>query len=131
MLRPRVTDTGWPAGLTGADLRPVLSDIAHDWQSSIRARTAAGVGADGRQFARRQDGSRSTLRDSGRMMQALDTLDVDDRRFVLGLRDRDSRRKAYFAQDGARGRRRPFLGVDDHQIEQARQQVADARTGKR
>lgn len=129
-ITPHVTDTGWPAGLERPDLSSTLQTIADDWTGSVKARTAAGRDLDGRQFARRRDGSASTLRDTGQMMRAFGVLDVDDRRFVLGLRDRASRRKAYFAQHGAHGRRRSFLGVSDEAVEDARQTIATARTGK-
>ena len=111
-------------------LRRVLPDLATDLARGVRDRTADGRDVAGRSFAPKADGSRSTLRDTGAMVESFRPVRVDDRGFVLAPAGRQERRKAYMHQTGRGVPERRWIGVDARQLDEAVERVATAETGK-
>ena len=119
----RTSDTG---PVTLPNLRDVIADVADTWTREVIGRTRSGRDVNGRALRPKRDGGRSTLTDSGRMLASFGPARIDSDGFTLAPgRGRDAT-VAYVNQ--ARGRR--WVGVDDRQISDARQQVADAIQGK-
>ncbi len=111
-------------------LRSAMPGIASTMARSVRDRTASGRDVDGRPFRRRADGSPSTLRDTGRMVESFQPVEVGDRSFRLAPAGRQERRRAALHQLGRGVPRREWVGADAGQIEAAREAVATAETGK-
>ena len=111
-------------------LRRELPSISDDLAGDIRHRTEGGRDAHGRRFARRRDGSPSNLIDSGDMVRSFRPVRVDDRGFVLAPTGRRERQKAYFHMTGRGGKKREWVGLDRRQIDQAVQDIAEARIPK-
>ena len=99
-----------------------MQGIAADLATSIRQRTAAGKGVDGKRLRKKQDGSPSTLTDSGRMVESFRPQTVSETGFTLAPTGR--RNVIVGAAHQSRGRR--WVGADERQIEAAREQIADA-----
>ena len=107
-------------------LRDVLPQVARDVSRGVRDRTAGGRDVDGRPFARKADGSPSTLKDTGRMVESFKPQTVTDQSFRLAP-DRGERRKAVMHQRGiGRIPRREWVGVDARQVDEAVERVLDA-----
>ena len=117
--------------LPGRDgLRRALPRIAADLSRSVRDRTAGGRDVRGRRFARKADGSPSTLRDTGKMIKSFGTASMRPTGFTLGPSGAE-RRKAVMHQTGRGVPRREWVGVDARQVDQAAERVASAEFGER
>ena len=118
-ITPLVTDTG-PIVLP--DVRDVIADVAHQWTAEVVARTRSGRDASGKALRPKQDGGRSTLTDSGRMLRSFGPVRIDSDGFTLApARGRDAT-VAFVNQH--RGRR--WVGVTPDQIADARAAVVEA-----
>lgn len=78
----------------------------------IKAQTARGVDADGRVFAKTNDGSVPDLSESGQMIDDFGVLSADETGVRVGFRTERSARIAAFHEEGtSRMPRRSFVGV--------------------
>ena len=107
-------------------LRATLPDLATDLARGVRERTADGRDVTGRTFAPKADGSASTLRDTGCMVESFRPVRVDERGFVLAPASRAERRKAALHQLGRGVPERRWVGVDARQVDEAVERVTDA-----
>ena len=107
-------------------LRDALPDLASDLARGVRERTAGGRDVAGRSFAPKRDGSRSTLRDTGRMVESFRPVRVDERGFVLAPAGREERKRAALHQLGRGVPERRWVGVDARQVDEAVERVTDA-----
>ncbi len=103
-------------------LRSVMPGVAADMSRSIRQRTESGRDVSGRPFRRKKDGSRSTLQDSGRMVESFRPTEIRADGFTVAPTGKRNRAVAHVHQ--ATGRR--WIGADDRQIDAARERVAEA-----
>ena len=125
MSTVRVRDTGWRSPPV-PDLRQAVEQAAEGLAESVRERTLAGRDVHGTRFAPKRDGSPSTLRKTGRMVQSFRPQRVDDRSATLAP-GRSEAARAYIHQAGARGLpARPWVGVDDRMANDARDTVRRA-----
>ena len=107
-------------------LRAALPDIAAGMARGIRDRTEGGRDVAGKPFRRKRDGSPSTLRDTGRMVESFQPTEVTDKGFTLAPTGKRNRAIAHIHQ--ATGRR--WVGADDRQVDEARERVAEATIPK-
>ena len=109
-------------------MRSTLAVLGNQLSGEVRARTAAGVGEDGRKFARGRFGPSNLIR-TGAMVGGYAIEHVDDRRLVLAPAAREQW-KAVKHQHGEDGRpRRPWAGLSKGQIDRAVERIADAYFG--
>ena len=111
--------------------RAALATLGNQLSHETRARTAAGVDADGRKFKRGRFGSSNLIR-TGRMVGGFGIGHVDDKRLVLAPRHSEQW-KASKHQHGEDGRpRREWVGLSERQVDLAVGKIADEwfRKGK-
>lgn len=111
-------------------LRDALPDIASTMAAGVRDRTLDGRDVNGQRFAPKADGSRSTLTQSGRMVESFQPETVTDRRFTLAPGRGPERRRAALHQLGRGVPERRWVGLDARQVDEATERVLDAETGK-
>ena len=103
-----------------------LPRLADHMAGDIRRRTASGRDAAGRRLRPKKDGTASTLQDTGKMVGSFRPQTVTDTGFVLAPTGRRNRKVAAIHQNTGR----PWIGVTDRAIEEARERIATAATGK-
>ena len=125
----RIHDTGWKPALTDAldsGIRRTLPAIAQEWVEAVQQRTLSGVDADGRRFPPKADGSASNLHDSGRMVESFAVQRLDSNGFRLAPTDRRNLAVAFIHQH----RGRPWIGMPDRAVREARDRIAEAAIPK-
>ena len=107
-------------------LRAEMPRLAADMASDIRRRTRQGRDVAGRRLRPKKDGTASTLQDTGKMVGSFRPQTVTDTGFVLAPTGRRNRKVAAIHQNTGR----PWIGVGDRAIEEARERIATAATEK-
>ena len=107
-----------------------LPRLASDLARGVRDRTLDGRDVAGRTFPPKADGSPSTLRDTGAMVESFRPERLDKRGFVLAPASRAERRRAALHQLGRGVPERRWVGLDARQVDEAVEAVATAETGK-
>ena len=126
-MRTTVTRSTFPD--EGAVAREVR-DLSGDLSREIRQRTSSGRDVSGGVFEPKEDGSRSTLEESGDMIRSFRPAGVTEKGFTL----QPSRKQSYKAliHQTGRGRfpRRLWIGMSPSQIARARDRVTRALRGR-
>ena len=110
-----------------ANMRSALATLGNQLAGEVRARTAAGVGEDGRKFKRGRFGPSNLIR-TGAMAGSYAVEHVDDRRLRLAPAAREQW-KAVKHQHGDGRPRRPWAGLSERQIDRAVERIATAYFG--
>lgn len=121
----RIIDSGWTPALTRAldsGIDRTLPAIAQEWVDHVQQRTKSGRAVDGSRFPPKANGEASNLVDSGRMVESFAVQRLDRNGFVLAPTDRRNLAVAYIHQH----RGRPWIGVDDRTVREARDRIAEA-----
>ena len=126
-MKTTVTRSTFPdEGAVAREIR----DLATDTARQVRDRTAAGRDVSGGRFEPKEDGTPSTLQDSGDMIRSFRPAAVT----AKGFRLQPSRRESYKAllHQSGRGRfpRRLWIGLSPSQIARAQDRVARALQGR-
>ena len=129
-MRIRTTATTSPPLADVLPLRTGLASelprLADDLAGDVRRRTAQGRDVDGRRFARLKTGRPSTLQRTGKMVRSFQPREISDTGFTLRPGRAETARAAIHQAGSRNLPKRRWVGVTDHQIDEARERIAEA-----